>query len=219
MRPKSHTQAPCRYPGWDGDTEAQRERKRRCETLFSSGTIEHTARPYSAPSVARSAIYRLEGEIMVAVLALVAMALTYLLLVRGLPDGDDRQQHLEYQHFFDEQFAQGDSYPRWMPGLNRGRGSGIFLVQYPLPYYVALGIGHVIPNQWGVYTETRTQGLGMVMATVLGALFMYAWCSSFVDRLSAMFASIIFLTLPYFLSIDLYMRVAVGEFWALAMMP
>ena len=152
-------------------------------------------------------------------LVLVAMALTYPMLVRGLPDGDDRQPHLEYQHFFNEQMAHGDVYPRWMPGLNRGRGSGIFLVQYPLPYYVAWGIGHLTPNQWGVYTETRTQGLGIVLATILGGLFTYAWCTSLTNRLTATIASIVFLTLPYFLSIDLYMRVAVGEFWALAMIP
>ena len=127
--------------------------------------------------------------------------------------------HIEYQHLFNEQIAEGDLYPRWMPGLNLGRGSPIFFVQYPLPYYVAWGLGRIIPNHWGDYTETHTQGLGMVLAAILGALFSYAWCATFADSVSAMMASVVFLTLPYFFSIDLYVRSAVGEVWALALMP
>jgi hypothetical protein len=155
----------------------------------------------------------------IAVLVFASMALTYPFLVRGLTPGHDRRPHLEYQHFFNEQIAGGDLYPRWMPGLNLGRGSPIFFVQYPLPYYVAWGIGHLVPNHWGVYTETRTQGLGIVLATILGALFTYAWCTTFAGSLSAMVASVVFLTLPYVFSTDLYLRIAVGEYWALMIIP
>jgi hypothetical protein len=157
--------------------------------------------------------------IQIAVLVIAAMALTYPFIVWGLIPGHDRAPHLEYQHFFNEQIAGGDLYPRWMPGLNQGRGSPIFFVQYPLPYYVAWGLGHLIPNHWKGYTETHTLGLGIALATILGALFVYAWCTTFVDGQSAMLASLVFLTLPYFFSIDLYLRIAVGEFWALTMMP
>jgi hypothetical protein len=163
--------------------------------------------------------HALQTGMIVALLVLAAITVTYPFLVKGLPEGHDRPDHLQYQHFFNEQIARGDIYPRWIPGLNQGRGSVIFLAQYPLPYYVAWGIGHVIPNQWGIYTETRSQGLAIVLATVLGALFTYTWCTTFADRLSSTIASIVFITLPYFLSIELYMRVAIGEFWALAVMP
>ena len=162
---------------------------------------------------------KLPGWARMAVLIVVSMILTYPFLSRGLTDGDDRAAHLEYQHFFNEAIARGELYPRWIPGLNRGLGSPIFFVQYPLPYYVAWGIGHVIPNHWNVYTETRTQGLGMVLATILGALFAYAWCTTFADGVSAMIASLVFVTLPYFLAGDLYHRDAIGELWALSIMP
>lgn len=162
---------------------------------------------------------RLSRWVHIVLLVVAAMALTYPFMVQGLIPGHDRRVHLEYQHFFNEQIAGGDLYPRWMAGLNLGRGSPIFFVQYPLPYYVAWGIRHLIPNHWGDYTETHTQGLGMVLATILGALFTYAWCSTFVDSLSAMVASAVFLTMPYFFSIDLYLRNAVGESWALMLMP
>lgn len=162
---------------------------------------------------------KLNRRVHIILLVISVMALTYPFLVKGLIEGHDRLAHLAYQHFFDEQIAGGDLYPRWMPGLNMGHGSPIFFVQYPLPYYVAWGLGHVIPNHWGVYTETHTQGLAVVLAATLGALFTYAWCSTFVDGLSAMVASLVFITLPYFFSVDLYLRIPIGEFWALTTMP
>ena len=155
----------------------------------------------------------------IAVLIVASISVTYPFLTHGLTDGDDRAAHLEYQHFFNEQIAGGELYPRWMPGLNLGRGSPIFFVQYPLPYYVAWGLGRLIPNHWGDYTETRTQGLAVVLAVTLGALFAYAWCGTFVDSLSAMIAALVFITLPYFIFVDLYHRSAVGEAWALALLP
>ena len=155
----------------------------------------------------------------VALLIVAAIAITYPCLTRGLPDGHDRIPHLSYQHFFDEQISSGDLYPRWMPGLNRGLGGGIFFMQYPLPYYVAWGMGRIIPNHWGIYTETRSQGLSIVLATILATLFTYLWCTTFSDPFSAMVAALVYVTLPYFLSIDLYMRVSVGEFWALSLLP
>jgi hypothetical protein len=155
----------------------------------------------------------------IAVLVLASIALTYPFLTQGLTDGDDRGAHLEYQHFFDQQISQGELYPRWMPGLNLGHGSPIFFVQYPTPYYVAWGLERIIPNHWGDFTETRALGLSVVLTLMLGALSAYAWCSAFVDRLSATLAALVFITLPYFFFIDLYHRLAVGEAWALALTP
>lgn len=154
-----------------------------------------------------------------ALLILLAIGLTYPCLTHGLPDGHDRDPHILYQHLFDEQVSSGDFYPRWMPGLNRGLGGGIFFMQYPLPYYVAWGIGKIIPNRWGIYTETHTQGLALVLATILAALFTYAWCATFTDRLSAAIGAAVYVTLPYFFTIDLYLRTSVGEFWALSLLP
>ena len=155
----------------------------------------------------------------VAVLIVVAMALTYPCIRRGLPLGHSTNTHILYQHYFNVQIAQGDWYPRWIISMNRGLGSGVFFAQYPLPYYVPWGIGKIIPNHWGSYEETRTQGLALALAAILAGLFTYAWCATFTDRLTAMLAAVIYLTLPYFLTIDLYLRAAIGEFWALSFLP
>ena len=154
-----------------------------------------------------------------AVVIVVALALTYPCIRRGLPLGHSTITHILYQHYFNGQIAQGDWYPRWIIGMNRGLGGGVFFAQYPLPYYVPWGIGKIIPNHWGSYEETRTQGLALAFAAILAGLFTYAWCATFADRLTAMLAAIIYLTLPYFFTIDLYMRAAIGEIWALSFLP
>jgi hypothetical protein len=58
-----------------------------------------------------------------------------------------------------------------------------------------------------------------VLAVILAALFTYAWCATFSDRLCAITAAVVYMTLPYFLSVDLYMRISVGEIWALSVLP
>ncbi|HTR22523.1 MAG TPA: hypothetical protein VMI10_00955 [Terriglobales bacterium] len=155
----------------------------------------------------------------VAVLIVIAMALTYPCIRRGLPTGHSTITHILYQHYFNEQIAQGDWSPKWIISMNRGLGGAVFFAQYPLPYYVAWGIGKIIPNHWGPFEETRTQGLALAFAAILAGLFAYAWCATFVDSLTAVLAAAIYLTLPYFLTIDLYLRAAIGEFWALSFLP
>lgn len=153
------------------------------------------------------------------VLIIVALALTYPCIRRGLPEGHSSFTHMLYQHYFEEQIAQGDAYPHWIISLNRGLGGGVFYAQYPLPYYVPWAIGKVIPIHWGPYEEARTQGIALALAAILAALFTYAWCATFADRLSASLAAVVYLTFPYSLTIDIYLRAAIGEFWALAFLP
>jgi hypothetical protein len=153
------------------------------------------------------------------VLILAATVFTYPFLRSGLPHGDDGGVHVTYQHFFNAQIALGDPYPRWIFGLNGGLGSGIFFVQYPLPYYVAWGVGKITPFHWGPYFESRSLGIGVVLATFLAAVSTYFWCSRFADRLSAAAAALVYITLPYYLTVDGYMRNAVGEIWAISLLP
>jgi hypothetical protein len=44
--------------------------------------------------------------------------------------------HIVYQRCFCWEFWHGDFYPRWLAEANKGYGSPIFMVQYPLPYVV-----------------------------------------------------------------------------------
>ena len=75
------------------------------------------------------------------------------------------------------------------------------------------------PDWPGFEVAFEGEGLALAFAAILAGLFTYAWCATFADRLTAMFAAIIYLTLPYFLTIDIYLRAAIGEFWALSFLP
>ncbi|MGA8631162.1 MAG: hypothetical protein WB567_17520 [Terracidiphilus sp.] len=152
-------------------------------------------------------------------LVLAAVVMTLPCLTSGLPNSDDAPTHVSYQHFFNQEIAHGVWYPRWIFGLNGGLGSGIFFAQYPLPYYVAWAIGKLSPFHWEPYLETRSLGLGIVLATVIAVLSTYFWCASFSDRSSAAAAALVYITSPYLLTVDLYMRVAVGEYWSIALLP
>jgi hypothetical protein len=175
--------------------------------------------PHTEHTLTRRSIFAGRAWLHILLLVVAATAVTYPYLAHGLPPGHDSSTHITYQHFFNEQISSGERYPRWIYGFNGGLGSAIFFVQYPLPYYVAWGLEKMVPNQWGIYRETRSQGLGIVLATILAALFAYAWCASFSDRLSAAMAALVYITLPYFLTIDLYMRASVGELWAMSFLP
>lgn len=154
-----------------------------------------------------------------ALLILIALALTYPCIRRGMPFGHSVGTHISYQHFFNQEIALGDWYPRWIINMNRGLGSPIFFAQYPLPYYAAWAFGKIVPSHWGAFLETRSLGLALALAAIIAALSTYAWCATFSGRLTAMLAAIVYITLPYFLNVDLYMRAAIGEFWALAILP
>jgi hypothetical protein len=51
-------------------------------------------------------------------------------------NGGDSDTHAAYVHDFSRQFWGGELYPRWLTSANEGYGSPIFLVQYPLPYFI-----------------------------------------------------------------------------------
>ena len=152
-------------------------------------------------------------------IVLAALTVTAPCVVNGLPGGHDLGIHLEYQHFFAAQLRAGDWYPRWLTGLNRGLGSPIFFVQYPLPYFAAFVVERLSPVSFAPYSETRSLGIVIVLATVLAGLLMYEWCKGFAERRSALAAALLYLILPYPLSIDLFHRTALGEYVALAWLP
>ena len=71
-----------------------------------------------------------------AVIVLVAAILCIRCLLGGIPPRDNSTTHAMYQYHFSRQFWSGELYPRWLAEANKGYGSPIFLVQYPLPYFI-----------------------------------------------------------------------------------
>ena len=108
--------------------------------------------------------------------------------------------------------SDGVWYPRWAPDLLYGLGVPLFNYVYPLPNYVASFL-HFFGTSF-----IDAFKLQMVLATVIGAVFFYAWSSKFWGTMGGITASVLYTFSPYHL-VDIYVRGSVGEVWALALFP
>lgn len=101
---------------------------------------------------------------------------------------------------------------RWVGDLGYGYGYPLFNFYGPLPYYAggflyALGIT-------GLTATKITFALGILLA---GAA-MYFFASRFFGRMGGLVAALFYTYAPYH-AVDIYVRGAVGEFWALVFLP
>jgi len=76
----------------------------------------------------------------------------------------DAVTHIQYQHHFSEQFWKGDLYPRWLAGSNKGYGSPIFLVQYPVPYWITAVLRPITRFRSDSTRDARTLGVFCFLA-------------------------------------------------------
>lgn len=101
---------------------------------------------------------------------------------------------------------------RWVDDLGYGYGYPIFNFYAPFPYYLAGFINLVLSNSL----------LATKIMFLLGILFsffsMYLFASRLTNYYGGMVAGIIYLYFPYH-AINIYVRGAVGEFFAYAFMP
>jgi hypothetical protein len=147
----------------------------------------------------------------------VLLALPSLLV--GIAPGYDADYHTAYQYHFSRQFWNGELYPRWLPGHNKGHGSPIFLIQYPLPY-VATAL--LRPLTGFAPTDTReARELGVFCALALAAagLAARAWFRRRCTPAGATLAAAVYIALPYVLGQAFYLRAGLGELTALVWMP
>lgn len=101
---------------------------------------------------------------------------------------------------------------RWVENLGFGYGYPIFNFYSPLPYY----IGGVI-NYMGADSLTATKimfGIGIL----LSGFTMFAFLKKFFSPLAAAVGAIVYLYFPYH-AVNVYVRGAVGEYFAYAFLP
>lgn len=101
---------------------------------------------------------------------------------------------------------------RWVSDLGYGLGYPIFNFYGPLPYYVG-GFSYAL----GVSGLTATK-IMFVTGILLSGLTMYAFASSVFGRMGGLLAGLLYLYAPYH-AVQIYVRGAVGEFWALSFFP
>jgi len=130
----------------------------------------------------------------------------------GLFTSPDGENHLVRLAWFSRYLSQGHLYPRWIAELNHGQGLPLFTFIYPLPYYLAS-----IPVLVG-WPLVASLKLILLLATLVSAMGMYAWLSTFCSRPRALLAAGLFLFTPYRF-LDLYVRLGFGELVFIALVP
>lgn len=101
---------------------------------------------------------------------------------------------------------------RWVSDLGYGYGYPLYNFYGPLPYYVggvlyAAGVDAVAATK-------MMMGAGMI----LSAVFMYALLQFLFGRMPGILAGVLYAYAPYH-AVELYVRGAVGELWAYALLP
>lgn len=149
---------------------------------------------------------------------LVAFLLCLPCLFRGMPSTSNTPTHLKYQHHFSKQFWSGEIYPRWLAEENFGYGSPVFLVQYPLPYYVTALLRPL--NAFPLANrESRELGIFCFLALVAAGLAMRLWLKTFTSPLAATLSALVYISLPFILADGIYARGAIGELCTFIWMP
>ena len=153
-----------------------------------------------------------------ALLTLAALALTWPVLLHGIPDlSHDGIMHATWTKPFAEQFWGGDLYPRWLKNTNGGLGSAPFFVYPTLPTYVsalvAPLVGNSDPRGWIL------AGISCAIAMILSGYGAYFWLGDLTDPISALFGATLYLVMPYHTAIDLYNRGAEAELWSFVSVP
>ncbi len=101
---------------------------------------------------------------------------------------------------------------RWVSDLGYGYGYPLYNFYGPLPYYV--GGGLYAAGVDAVVATKIMMGAGMV----LSVFFMYALVQFLFGRMPGILAGILYAYAPYH-AVELYVRGAVGELWAYALLP
>jgi hypothetical protein len=153
------------------------------------------------------------------VVVLVAIALSLPVLAVGIPPGYDADYHTAYQYHFSRQFWDGELYPRWLIGSNKGYGSPIFLIQYPLPYVSAALLRPLVTFPPDATREARELGVLCAMALAGAGLAARSWFRRRCTHFAATLAAVAYIALPYVLGQSLYLRTGLGELCALVWLP
>jgi len=101
---------------------------------------------------------------------------------------------------------------RWVPDMGYGYGYPQFNYYSPLPYYVMEGF---YLKGLGYLDSVKA---GFVVSVVISAFGMYLLGNSLWGKTGGMVSAFFFTFLPY-RAVNMYVRGAVGEFWALSFFP
>jgi len=126
------------------------------------------------------------------------------------PMHDDTQPSRVYEMV--KALSSGQFPVRWLGDLGYGYGYPLFNFYAPLPYYVG-AIFNLIGFDILIATKIMF-GIGILLAGIT----MFLLLNSLADDLTAIVGSLLYMYAPYH-AVDVYVRGAVGEFYAMAFLP
>ncbi|MBI2941475.1 MAG: glycosyltransferase family 39 protein, partial [Chloroflexi bacterium] len=144
--------------------------------------------------------------------ALAAAATVRLLAVPGFPRTDDGDFHLFRLADLVTVLGEGSWYPRWSPSMALGYGYPLYNFYPPLSSWSA-AIFYLIG-----FSTVDAARAALVIPVVVAGWGMYGFTRADHGRAGALVAGIAYATLPYLL-VDMYVRGAFAETWALALLP
>ncbi|HEY9668503.1 MAG TPA: 6-pyruvoyl-tetrahydropterin synthase-related protein [Coleofasciculaceae cyanobacterium] len=146
----------------------------------------------------------------------IGFLLTFTPLIGGVIEAHDVLFHFNWSKYFSQQFWSGELYPRWLLGMNSGLGSPSFFFYPPIPYYFT---SLFYPLQLGNSPTWLHLVLSASLALIASGVAAYIWLKDFTNVKSAFIGSILYMSLPYHLAIDLYWRFAFSEYWSFVWIP
>ena len=139
-------------------------------------------------------------------------------LLAGIPPGYDSPTHVSYQYHFNQQFWNGELYPRWLVHANKGYGSPTFFIQYPLPYFGTALLRVAGLFRPSTHREARELGVFCFFVVLAAGFAGRFWFCKRFSTVASTLAAIAYMALPYVLA-SLYTRTAIGELAAFVWMP
>lgn len=113
---------------------------------------------------------------------------------------------------FSRELLAGNLYPRWLPELSRGAGSPVFYFYGPLPFYLIAPFSLLADTRLAVV-------LGCWLMLALSGLAFFALARAFVGPAAALLSALVYMAMPYHLLADVWVRGALGEQAAFALIP
>jgi len=152
------------------------------------------------------------------VIVVAGLILTAPVLIYGIPffSDDAVTHHAVWYVHFSEQLWAGDLYPRWLMGMNDGLGSPVFFYYPPVPFFLTSLLRpffHEDVHGW------YQLGVSACAALIASGLSAYLWLKQIAHRSSALVGAILYMSTPYHLASDLYIRGSLAEYWAFIWMP
>lgn len=138
------------------------------------------------------------------------IAARQLFLPGYFPMHDDLQIGRLYQ--MDKCIKDGQIPCRWVPDMGYGYGYPLFNFYPPFPYYLG-EIFHLLG-----FSFINSIKLVFILGLSLSGIFMFLLTRKFWGDLGGLVSAVFYIWAPYH-AVDLYVRGAMGEFWAITFFP